>query len=56
MNNGQAMVHAKDVVKFYGEFQALCGVSMDIQEGEVVVICGPSGLLCHLATKILPEG
>jgi ABC-type polar amino acid transport system ATPase subunit len=37
------MVKARDVQKFYGDFQALCGVSMDIQEGEVVVICGPSG-------------
>ncbi len=37
------MVEARDVHKFYGDFEALCGVSMDIQEGEVVVICGPSG-------------
>ncbi len=39
----RVMVQARDVVKFYGDFEALCGVSMDIHEGEVVVICGPSG-------------
>jgi polar amino acid transport system ATP-binding protein len=37
------MVHAVDVEKFYGDFQALHGVSLDVHEGEVVVICGPSG-------------
>ena len=41
--NSRVMVQARDVVKFYGDFEALCGVSMDIHEGEVVVICGPSG-------------
>jgi ABC-type polar amino acid transport system ATPase subunit len=37
------MVQARDVEKFYGDFQALRGVSLDVHEGEVVVICGPSG-------------
>jgi ABC-type polar amino acid transport system ATPase subunit len=37
------MVQARDVEKYYGAFRALRGVSLDIHEGEVVVICGPSG-------------
>jgi len=37
------MVQARDVEKYYGAFQALRGVSLDVHEGEVVVICGPSG-------------
>ena len=36
-------VHARDVEKFYGAFRALRRVSLDVHEGEVVVICGPSG-------------
>ena len=41
--SGKAMVEATGVHKFYGDFEALCGVSLDIDEGDVVVICGPSG-------------
>jgi ABC-type polar amino acid transport system ATPase subunit len=37
------MVQARDVQKYYGSFRALGGVSLDVHEGEVVVICGPSG-------------
>jgi ABC-type polar amino acid transport system ATPase subunit len=37
------MVQARDVEKFYGDFAALRGVSLDVREGEVVVVCGPSG-------------
>jgi general L-amino acid transport system ATP-binding protein len=37
------MVVLRDVVKRFGQFQALNGVSMRVREGEVVVIVGPSG-------------
>jgi polar amino acid transport system ATP-binding protein len=37
------MVEARDVVKFYGRLRALDRVSVDVQEGEKVVIIGPSG-------------
>ncbi len=37
------MIIARDVKKWYGHFQALKGVSMEVDKGEVVVIFGPSG-------------
>ena len=37
------IVSIKNVSKFFGEFQALKNVSLDVQLGEKVVICGPSG-------------
>ncbi len=43
MTNGNVMVQARDVQKYYSDFHALRGVSLDVHEGEVVVICGPSG-------------
>jgi len=41
--SASVMVQARDVEKYYGAFRALRGVSLDVHEGEVVVICGPSG-------------
>ncbi|MDP7067658.1 MAG: amino acid ABC transporter ATP-binding protein [Acidimicrobiales bacterium] len=37
------MIVCVDVDKFYGDFQALKGVTATIKEGEVAVVCGPSG-------------
>ena len=37
------MVVLRDVVKRFGHFQALNGLSMCVREGEVVVVVGPSG-------------
>ncbi|MDA9680758.1 amino acid ABC transporter ATP-binding protein [bacterium] len=37
------MIKSVDVKKWYGDFQALKGISMDVAEGEVLVIAGPSG-------------
>jgi len=51
MNSGGRMqttdnwpiVSIKNVSKFFGEFQALKDVSLDVQLGERIVVCGPSG-------------
>lgn len=37
------IIQCKDVHKWYGNFHALKGVSLDVDRGEVVVIFGPSG-------------
>jgi general L-amino acid transport system ATP-binding protein len=37
------IIIVRDVHKWYGDFHALRGISMEISQGEVVVICGPSG-------------
>lgn len=39
----RTLIEARDVVKFYGDFQALHGVSLDIREGEFFSLLGPSG-------------
>jgi general L-amino acid transport system ATP-binding protein len=37
------MISCKDVTVSFGDFQALKGISVDVYEGEVMVIFGPSG-------------
>ncbi len=39
----QAAIQITDVSKWFGEFQALDSVNLNVQLGERVVICGPSG-------------
>ena len=37
------MIELRDVSKWFGDFQALKDVSLDVTSGERVVVCGPSG-------------
>ncbi|MCJ7530875.1 MAG: amino acid ABC transporter ATP-binding protein [Anaerolineales bacterium] len=37
------MIICRNVHKWFGNFEALCGVSMEVKKGEVIVIFGPSG-------------
>jgi general L-amino acid transport system ATP-binding protein len=41
--NNDPIILCRDVHKWYGEFHALRGVSMEVRTGEVIVIIGPSG-------------
>ncbi len=38
-----AAITIRELDKYYGDFQALQEVDLDVKEGERVVICGPSG-------------
>lgn len=37
------IIVAKKIDKFFGDFQALTDINLDVHQGERVVICGPSG-------------
>ena len=37
------IIQCQDVHKWFGKFEALRGISMEIEQGEVIVIFGPSG-------------
>ena len=38
-----AMIEIKNISKWYGNFQVLKDCSVEVEKGEVVVVCGPSG-------------
>ncbi len=40
---GKPVIRARSLNKYYGDFHALKDVSLDVGEGERLVICGPSG-------------
>lgn len=40
---GEPLVSLRNVSKYFGAFRALHDVSLDVQAGERIVICGPSG-------------
>ena len=37
------MISIKNLSKYYGSFQVLADCSMEVEKGEVIVVCGPSG-------------
>ncbi|MEZ9890784.1 glutamine ABC transporter ATP-binding protein [Vibrio lentus] len=43
LNNLKEMVKFKSLNKWYGDFHALKDIDLNIEQGEIVVICGPSG-------------
>ena len=43
MTTTEPMIEAQNLVKRYGDFQALKDVSLTVRKGERMVICGPSG-------------
>ena len=38
-----AIIHMKDVNKWFGKFHVLRNINLDVGQGERIVICGPSG-------------
>ena len=42
-NETQPIIIARNVRKWYGHFEALKGINMEVHKGEVIVIFGPSG-------------
>ena len=48
--NDGTIVLIKDVHKRFGSLHVLRGISMEIRNGQVVVICGPSG--CGKSTML----
>lgn len=43
MANDNSAIHTKNLTKFYGSFQALHGVDLSVQRGEIFGFLGPNG-------------
>ena len=41
--NNQPLIQMQGVSKFFGEFQALKNINLEVRRGERIVVCGPSG-------------
>jgi len=42
-NAGQSMIQLQGVHKWYGQFNVLKDINLDVKQGERIVLCGPSG-------------
>jgi len=51
--NGQAMIEAVGLSKYYGDFAAVEGVSFKVNKGEVVAFLGPNGAGKSTTMKLL---
>ena len=68
MSQDQPIIKFQNVDKFYGTFQALSDISIEVKPSERMVICGPSGsgkstlircingLECHNSGKLVVDG
>jgi len=43
MNETKPFIQMQNVEKYYGQFQALKAINLEVNRGEKIVICGPSG-------------
>ena len=43
LTNNDPIIICRDVQKWFDDFQALKGINMEVEKGEVIVIFGPSG-------------
>ena len=42
-NNIEPIIILQDVCKFFGDFQALRNINLQVKKGQRIVVCGPSG-------------
>jgi general L-amino acid transport system ATP-binding protein len=43
MKKDKTIIEIKDLNKWYGDFHVLKDINLEVQRGEIIVICGPSG-------------
>jgi polar amino acid transport system ATP-binding protein/general L-amino acid transport system ATP-binding protein len=43
ITENRPLIQMQNVNKFFGDFQALKNVNLEVQKGERIVVCGPSG-------------
>jgi hypothetical protein len=56
LDTGDDIIVCEGVKKWFGEFQALRGISLRVRRGEVLVVIGPSGSASRLSSDHQPPG